>query len=136
MTPREADIFTCIVDTVVAPGPGMLRVRDTDACTAFDDTLRSAPKLNATGLRALLYVVELAPLAMGERRRMRRLDRDARVRILERLATTRLAPAIEGLRALAAFSYYGDDRITAGYGWHPDEIVARGRALRTAEARW
>ena len=52
MTAREADIFRCLVDTVVAPTDPVAR---TDAAAFFADWLDHAPALNRAGIRALLY---------------------------------------------------------------------------------
>ena len=71
MTAREADIFRCLVDTVVAPADPVAR---TDADAFFADWLDHAPALNRAGIRALLYALELAPLAAGAGARLRRLD--------------------------------------------------------------
>ena len=68
LTPREASIFACLTDTVVAPEPVLPPVRETDAVEFFDRWLARAPRSTAIGLRALLYAAELAPL----RRRLRR----------------------------------------------------------------
>ena len=38
LTPREASIFACVCDTVVAPEPVLPPVRDTDAVAFFDAT--------------------------------------------------------------------------------------------------
>ena len=36
---REASIFACVTDTVVAPADGLPPVRDTDAVRFFDERL-------------------------------------------------------------------------------------------------
>ena len=36
LTPREASIFACVCDTVVAPAPVLPPVRDTDAVGFLD----------------------------------------------------------------------------------------------------
>src|SRR4051812_10588882 len=74
LTPREASIFACVCDAVVAPEPVLPPVRDTDAVAFFDGWMARSPALNRIGMRALLYAFELSPFATGERRRLRRLD--------------------------------------------------------------
>jgi hypothetical protein len=68
LTPREASIFACVCDTIVAPEPALPAVRDTDAVAAFDRLLAAAPRINRVALRVLLYVAELGPGALGRRR--------------------------------------------------------------------
>ena len=51
LTPREASIFACITDTVVAPEPILPPVRDTDAVGFLDRWLAAAPAMNRIGLR-------------------------------------------------------------------------------------
>ena len=53
LTPREASIFACLCDTIVAPGPALPPVQQTDAVEFLDRWLGLAPRLNRTGLRAL-----------------------------------------------------------------------------------
>lgn len=100
MTPREADIFACFVDTVVAPEPPLPPVRETDAVAAFERWLAAGPRLNRIALRALL-------LGLGAAR-LRRRPRTARLDLLRR------APRdlVEPLRAVAAMSYYGDTHVS------------------------
>ena len=50
---REASIFACVCDTVVAPEPLLPPVRETDAVQFLDRWLAAAPRLNRIGLRAL-----------------------------------------------------------------------------------
>src|SRR3954451_803211 len=82
LPPREASIFACFTDAVVAPEPALPPVRETDAVAFFDDWMARSPAFNRIGMRALLYVMELSPLATGAGARLRRLDRDARARWL------------------------------------------------------
>jgi len=44
---REASIFACLCDTVVAPEPPLPPVAETDAVDAFDRYLVGTPPLNA-----------------------------------------------------------------------------------------
>jgi hypothetical protein len=138
LTPREASIFACLTDTVVAPEPVLPPVRDTTAVEFLDRWLSRAPRLNTFGLRALLYVAELAPLLAGQRHRLRRLDVSARAAALERLdhggppAARQLVKLLKGVACLA---YYGDDAVMLRLGYDADANVERGRRLRAEEAR-
>jgi hypothetical protein len=138
LTPREASIFACFCDTVVAPEPVLPPVRDTDAVAFFDSWLSRSPRLNRAGLRAALYVAELSPWVLGFRRRMRRLDPAERGRALDALEH---APALQLrqlaklLKGMAFLSYYGDDAIMRRLGYDPDERLRRARELRAREGR-
>jgi hypothetical protein len=134
--PREASMFACIADTVVAPGGALPPLRHTDAVAAFGAGLAAAPAPNRALLRALLYAVEAAPLLLGYGARLRRLSPDARAEALARLEAGPAGPALRPLTALAKLAYYGDDGVSRALGYDPDAVVARGRALREAEVRW
>jgi hypothetical protein len=134
--PREASMFACIADTVVAPGGALPALRQTDAVAAFGAGLAAAPVPNRALLRALLYAVEAAPLLLGYGARLRRLRPDARTEALERLEAGPAGAALRPLTALAKLAYYGDDGVSRALGYDPDAVVARGRALREAEVRW
>jgi hypothetical protein len=138
LSPREASIFACVCDTVVAPEPLLPPVRATDAVESFDRLLAASPALNRIGLRALIHAAELAPLAVGGRTRLRRLDGAARADALARLESARPAAArelVKLVKGLACLSYYGDDGVMGRLGYDADERIARGRALRAAEGR-
>jgi hypothetical protein len=138
LTPREASMFACLTDTIVAPEPLLPPVRATDAVAAFDSWLAHAPALNRTGLRALVVACELAPLALGFRARLRALPQRARVEALERAERRRGASAravLKLAKSLACLCYYGDDGVMRRLGYDADAVVARGRALRIAEGR-
>ena len=138
ISPREASIFACLTDTVVAPEPVLPPVRETDAVEYFDRFARRSPTLNRLGLRALMYAVELGPLVTGFGRRMRRLDPSERTRYMHAIEHARnprlrqLAKLVQGIGQLA---YYGDDSIMLSLGYDADANVARGRELRALEAR-
>jgi hypothetical protein len=100
MSRREADIFACLVDTVVAPAPPLPQVRDTDAVAAFERWLEAGPRTNRIALRGIL-------LALGAVR-LRRRDAAARLALLKRAPRDLVDP----LRALAAMSYYGDAAVS------------------------
>jgi hypothetical protein len=135
LTPREASIFACLVDTVVAPAPPLPPVAATDAVPAFDAWLARAPRANRIALRAVLYGLEVGPRLAGFGDRLRRLDATRRLAYFERLEHTRARAArsiAEVLRSTAASSYYGDTAVMRTLGYDAAERVARGRALRSA----
>ncbi|HEX4622919.1 MAG TPA: hypothetical protein VH231_00570 [Solirubrobacteraceae bacterium] len=133
MTAREADIFRCLVDTVVAPAAPVAR---TDADAFFADWLDHAAALNRAGIRALLYALELAPLATGAGARLRRLDGERRRAALQRIRATAFGGAVDAVAAIAQLSYYGDGAVMRSLGYDADAVTARCRALRVREARW
>ena len=133
ITAREADIFRCLADTVVAPPAP---VGDTDAAAFFADWLAHAPALNRLGIRGLLYALELAPLLAGAGARMRRLDAPQRRAVLARIRATPLGGAIEALSTIAQLSYYGDGAVMDALGYDADAVIARCRELRAREQRW
>ena len=138
LTPREASIFACVCDAVVAPEPKLPPVRETDAVAFFDDWMARSPAPNRIGMRALLYAVELSPLVTGARTRLRRLDRQGRaawLSAIERTPDPRVRLVTKLVRSAAHLSYYGDDRVLALCGYDAEANVARGRALRIAEGR-
>jgi hypothetical protein len=139
LTAREASIFACFTDAVVCPEPVLPPVRDTDAVEFFDDWMARSPRLNRTGMRALLYVMELSPLVTGtSRKRLRRLDRGARDRWLEaieRAPRPELRLVFKLLKGAAQLSYWGDDRLMRHVGYDADANVRRGRELRAREGR-
>jgi hypothetical protein len=127
---REARAAGALVDAVAAPEPPLPAVADTDAVASFATWLAYAPQPNRALLRAALLGLVAARIAQR--------DRAGRLALLRRLGHSPLA---EGLRAIAAVSYYGDPgvlhalghvappRYTAGRGAAPSE-AARGAALR------
>ena len=138
LTGREASIFACVCDTVVAPEPLLPPVRETDAVAFLDRWLAASPRLNRTGLRALIYAAELAPRALGLGHRLRALRGHERALALERAgAVTR--PEVRALlklvQSIACLAYYGDDAVMARLGYDADAVVRRGRELRVKEAR-
>lgn len=134
---REASIFACFTDAVVAPEPVLPPVRDTDAVAFFDRWMGRMPRANRAGLRALLLLAELAPLATHGRR-LRRIDRAGRAEWIGRVEASgnghvrMLTKLMEGAAQLA---YYGDDRVLGRLGYDADANVERGRRLRAAEGR-
>jgi hypothetical protein len=138
LSPREASIFACLCDTVVAPGHGLPPVAGTDAVRFFDFWLERSPRLNRAGLRALLYVTELAPLALGFRHRLRALpeaERAGALEAAEHANPPRVRALAKLLKGIAILSYYGDDAIMRGLGYDADERVRVGRELRARDGR-
>jgi hypothetical protein len=136
LSPREADVAACLLDTVAGEGGGLPPASRTDARQAFDALLAGSPRWHRVALRVLLWGLELAALAGPQHRRMRRLDAAERQAYLERAAAGPVGPAVTGVLALARLAYYGDLTVMAALGCDPEAVVARGRALRDREARW
>lgn len=135
---REASIFACVCNTVVAPEPVLPPVRETDAALFLDRWLARSPRPNRLGLRALLHAIELAPLALGLGARLRRLDAAGRARFLERVERSRPATVrqlAKLVKAMAFLAYYGDDRLLVLLGYDPEANLRRGRELRAREGR-
>jgi hypothetical protein len=139
LTPREASIFACVCDAVVAPEPVLPPVRETDAVAFFDSWMARSPALNRIGMRALLYALELSPLAVGAKRaRLRRLDRAERARWLktiERAPNANVKLVAKLVKGAAQLSYYGDDRVLVRCGYDPEANLRRARDLRIREGR-
>ena len=138
MTRREIAIFTAFADTVVAPEPDLPPVDQTDATRALESWLDQAPKLNALALRAAIRALDVAPLALGFRRRLRHLDNAQRARyldILEHSSQAAVRQATKALKGIAFLTYYGDDHIMRTLGYDAHANVARAQRLRAAEGR-
>ena len=136
LSPREASIFACVCDTVVAPRPVLPPVHDTDAVEFLDRWLAKAPRLNRLGLRALLYAAELAPRAVGGGGRLRELPEVGRAEALTRLERSpRARELVKLLSGIAFLAYYGDNAMMRRVGYDADANVERGRRLRATERR-
>jgi hypothetical protein len=138
LTPREASMFACLTDTFVAPKSVLPPVAATDAARAFDRWLCEAPRLNAVGMRALVIVAELGPLALGHGRRLRRLpapDRARYLEALERSPVPLVRQLTRALKSVAFLCYYGDDGLLLRLGYDPTANVRRGRELRARDGR-
>jgi hypothetical protein len=138
LTPREASIFACLVDTAVAPEPVLPPVAQTDCAFFFDRWMAASPRANAFGMRALLHVIELLPLALGYGARLRRLAVGQRVRYLhalERGGNPHLRQLVKLVKGAAFLAYYGDDAIMRQLGYDAQANLERGRALRMREGR-
>jgi hypothetical protein len=138
LTPREASIFACLVDTVAAPEPLLPPVAQTDAALFFDRWMASSPAINARGMRALLLALELMPFAFGHARRFRRLSVEHRARFLaavEHSRSRQLRQLAKLLKGAAFLAYYGDDAVMTLIGYDAEANLQRGRALRELEGR-
>jgi hypothetical protein len=127
LSAREASIFACVADTLLATAPPLPPIGSTDAVRAFDAWLAKAPWINRMGLRAVLLGLELSPRLTRARRRWRRLPPPQRLAILERLSRRSAGgrALVEALRASAAVSYYGDARVSALLGYVPRALERR-----------
>jgi len=140
LSSREASIFACFTEVVVAPQGVLPPVTETDAVASFDAGLVAAPAVNRLGLRAMILLVEVAPLllrGLPRRARLRRLtpvERTAAIAALDHHPA--LAPLVKALRGVAHLSYYGDHDVMATLGFDADGIVSRAADLRAKEARW
>lgn len=122
-------------DTLLAPEPALPAVRDTDTALALDRWLARAPRANRIGLRALLYAAELAPRLLGPGKRLRRLAEPQRAEALRRAERSRARALVRPVQGLAAFCYYGDDRVMLALGYDAEANVTRARRLRASEGR-
>jgi hypothetical protein len=138
VTEREAAIFTTFADTVISPAPSLPPVDQTDAARALDNWLTQGPRLNAIALRAAITALDVAPLALGFRKRLRKLSERDRARCLDKIEKSPNAAvrqATKALKGVAFLCYYGDDGIMRTLGYDADANVARARQLRAAEGR-
>jgi hypothetical protein len=138
LTPREASIFACFTDTVVAPADGLPEVRHTDAAEFFDRWMGRAPGLNRAAIRVMLHAIELSPWLLGLRGRLRQLPPERRAEWLARLEGAPAAQArqlTKMVKSFAFLSYYGDDRVMLMLGYDAAANVERGRRLRALEGR-
>lgn len=138
LSPREASIFACATDVIVAPEPLLPPVRHTDTVAAFDNWLLHSPALNRLGLRGLLYAVELAPWLTGRRRRLRQLERADRaeaLRMAERAQPALWRGLFKLVKGLCTMCYYGDPGVMRSLGYDAEANARRGRELRAREGR-
>ncbi len=134
---REASIFACFTDAVVAPEPVLPPVRETDAVAFFDRWMGLMPRANRVGMRALLLLAELAPV-VSHGGRLRRIERDRRadwVLRIERSGNGHVRMLMKLMESAAQLSYYGSDRVLGQLGYDAEANLERGRALRAAEGR-
>ena len=134
---REASIFACFTDAVVAPEPVLPPVRETDAVAFFDRWMGLLPRANRAGMRVLLLTAELAPL-LTHGGRLRRLDRGRRtdwVTSVEQSGNGHVRMLMKLMESAAQLSYYGDDAVLGQLGYDAEANLERGRRLRAAEGR-
>jgi hypothetical protein len=136
VSPREANVFACLVDTIVAPGGSLPGLAQTDALEFLDGYLAASPRPNRAGVRALLHALEVGPRTLGYGARLRQLPRERRLEFLDTVARSRAGAALQGLEVMAKMAYYGDDGVMRTLGYDPDAVVERAREIRMAEARW
>jgi hypothetical protein len=138
LSPREASIFACLADTVVAPEPVLPPVRETDAVAFFDRWMARSPRANRVALRALLHALEVAPRLLGFGARMRRLPPARRadfLRAIERNRLPQLRQLAKLMQGFGQLAYYGDDRVMRRIGYDPDANLARAREVRQRDGR-
>lgn len=138
LSPREASIFACFTDTVVAPAAGLPEVRRTDAAEFFDRWMGRAPRLNRVAIRVLLHGIELSPWLLGLRGRLRQLPEARRaewLQQLEKAPAPQVRQLVKLLKGFAFLSYYGDDHVMLMLGYDAEANVRRGRELRALEGR-
>jgi hypothetical protein len=138
LRPREAAVFASLTEAYCRPGPAFPPVATTDAVMFIDAFGARSRMLNRVGFRAILWAVELAPLARGYGATFTRLaaDRQAQfVRALDRSRWQLLQVGFRLLKTLALMSYYGDPGVLRSIGYDAEANVARGHALRRAEGR-
>ncbi len=133
---REANVFACLVDTIVAPGGPLPALARTDAMEFLDGYLAASPRLNRIGVRALLLALELGPRLLGYGARLRGLPAERRLAFLDAVGRSSAGPALQGIEVMAKMAYYGDDGVMRSLGYDPDAVVARARQVRVAEGRW
>ena len=138
LSPREASIFACLADAVVAPEPILPPVRETDAVAFFDRWMARSPRVNRIALRALLYALEAGPQFAGFGARMRSLSPARRaeyLRTIEQHRVPQLRQLAKLLQGFGQLAYYGDDQVMLRVGYDAEANVARGRALRERDGR-
>lgn len=136
LSPREADVFACFADAVVAPTGSMLSISRSGAVERFDAWLVAASPLERTGLRGALWAIEIAPLLSGSGGRLRRLGVERRRAFIDGMRFAPLAVLIRLFCSAARLCYYSNDEIMRELGYDPETVLARGRKLRKREQRW
>jgi hypothetical protein len=135
---REAEIFAALAETYCGPEPAFPPVSSTDSVAFIDRLAAESPRLNRFGFRAILRLVELAPLARGYRARFTALEPARRTEFVRRMDRSRwlfLRIGSRLLKTLTLMSYYGDARVLYAVGYDPDANIARARALRKEQGR-
>lgn len=138
ITPREASIYACLVDTYCEPGEGFPAVRDSSAVPFLDEWLARAPAFNRIAFRGLLYLAEIGPALSGYGARLRRLERGRRLEYvlsLDRSPFLPLRALSKLLKVATSLGYYGDAGVLRRIGYDPDAVLERSRELRRREGR-
>ena len=136
MTKREANVFACLVDTVVAPGGALPALARTDAMGFLEGYLAASPRLNRLGVRVLLHALDAGPRLLGFGARFRGLPAERRLAFLNAVGRSPAGLALQGIEVMAKMAYYGDDGVMRSLGYDADAVVERARELRVAEGRW
>ena len=136
LTPREASIFACVCDTVVAPEPVLPPVRETDAVGFLDRWLAAAPRAEPDrparpALRGRAGAAGARPAAGG----CARCDEAERAAGAGAPRSAAQRPEVRALvklvKGIAFLAYYGDDDVMGRLGYDADAVVTRGaRAAR------
>jgi hypothetical protein len=138
LRPREAAVFTALVEAYCRPEPLLPPVAATDALVFMDGLAARSRWLNRAVFKVTLRAIDLAPVLGRDRKRFTRLDPDRRARFVNGLDRSRiqLLPILSKLlKTLTLMSYYGDLSVLHAAGYDPEANVERGRALRRAEGR-
>jgi len=114
---REARIFSCLADTLLAPRAPLPPVDDTDAVQAFGDWLARFPVAAQLGIRVLLLGLELGPRLRG--RPWHALEPAQRLATVERIEASSGTGAalVAALRSATGAAYYGDRRVAQVVGY-------------------
>ena len=136
--PREAEVFAGLADVYCHPAPPLPPVAQTDAIAFIDDLAAGSRRLNRIGFRLILRIVDLAPLARGQRARFHALGSERRLEFVQSLERSRwllVKTLAKLLKTLTLVAYYGDVGVLRRSGYDPQANVQRGRELRAREGR-
>jgi len=119
LTPREAEVFTAIVERMVFTGdPSMPAVRDTDAIATIDQAVLQLDASVQSQLRWLLTIFQWGPPVFQlELKTFTAMSADERDTYLRGWATSRFATrrlAFRALKNLAMLGYYSQDATWPG----------------------
>ena len=124
MSTREASIFACLVDTLLAPESPLPPVAETNAVESFGVWMSRFPAGGRIGMRAVLVIIELLPRVLGRRRLpWHALPPAERLQWITRFerGMPSGSSVLDGLRAAAGASYYGDPLVSVVLGYTPPE---------------
>ena len=130
LSAKEAIVLGAIARRMVAPDErGAPSTDEMDAVRAADEYVAGLPEDLSSDLKALLHLVEHAPIVLSLRpSRFTRLDAAAQDAVLDGWATSRLAVRRQGftaLKSLVMLAYYGDPRSFSIPGW-PGPLLPTG----------